>query len=475
MAHVTGTDRPESYQVADGHDIRLGGVLAKAGEGTIHTVVGRPDLAVKIFHPTLNGLSEKLEKVVAMVASPPSGATQVDGFAVLSWPTDVVRLGDRAVGYVMPRIDTENSVEIHALSNPSNRSNPLANSPQWPVHATWSHLLTVAANLCVAVDVVHHVDAVVGDFQERNILVTDTSRVALVDCDSMQFTDKDGRVFTCAVGRPEFSPPELLGHDLATTVRRKDSDLFALAIHIYLLLMAGNHPFLRGNWQGQGEQPGVMELAKTGDWAGGRNSRLQTHRLAPPVTYLPSTVVRLFARAFTVGSTRPSARPTAAEWHAALLDITVRNCPGGAHQVPVDTAVCPWCTIDDERVRQRKSSPLRQQTVHQIVAPPPGQPQHLSAPKSLPPKKVQPGPRSSATSTTVPRVPAPTARSTKKSRPPFKSTTAPKTKKGQQQSGDLSEELGRALYRLFLIIGIPIAISLVIMVVWIVAYAIHRL
>ena len=79
------------------------------------------------------------------------------------------------------------------------RPRPLPSAPQWPADVTWGHLLTVAANLCLAVEVVHRVDAVIGDFQERNILVSDSCRVTLVDCDSMQFTDAAGRVFLCGV------------------------------------------------------------------------------------------------------------------------------------------------------------------------------------------------------------------------------------------------------------------------------------
>ena len=466
MAIAAGNGSPATYEVADGPAITLGAVLAKAGEGTIHAIDGMPDSVAKIFHPTLNGLNVKLEKVAAMVISPPSGATQDDGFTVLTWPTEIVRQNHRPVGYVMPRIDTANAVEIHALSNPSNRANPLANSPQWPAHATWSHLVTVAANHCVAVDGVHHVDAVVGDFQERNILVADTCRVTLVDCDSMQFANSSGRVFNCAVARPEFSAPELLGRDLATRVRSKESDLFALAIHIYLLLMAGNHPFLRGNWLGSGEQPGAMELAKNGDWTGGRNSRLQTHPLAPSITFLPNIIQNLFARAFTRGATNPGARPTAAEWHAALLDIKVGDCSRGSHQIPVGTTTCPWCRIDDERARRRKPAPVQRQTVHQIVTPLTAKPPTVTAPasKAVSSKPTQP--------TVAHKVPD--SSSTTKSRPPFKSTTTHKPeKKPAPMPG--SEEFGQGVYRLFLIFAIPTAIFIVVMVIWILVYVIQQL
>ena len=154
-----------------------------------------------------------------MVDTPPSGAVQSDGFAVLTWPLHMLVGPTGPVGYVMHRIDTSNAVEIHTVSNPTNRAKPLPNAPQWTPHVTWLHLVNVAANLCLAVEVVHRVDAVIGDFQERNILVNDTTRVTLVDCDSMQFTDTAGRQFLCGVGRPEFTAPELAGLNLATAAR----------------------------------------------------------------------------------------------------------------------------------------------------------------------------------------------------------------------------------------------------------------
>lgn len=389
-----------------------------------------------------------------MAAAVPAGATQDDGFTVLTWPTDIVRHGGHPVGYLMPCIDTANAVEIHALSNPSNRANPLPNRPQWPAHASWRHLATVAANLCLAVDVVHRLDAVVGDFQERNILVADTCQVTLVDCDSMQYTDPTGRVFRCAVGRSEFTAPELLGHDLATQIRGKDSDLFSLAVHIYLLLMAGNHPFLRGTWHGEGEQPGAMELARTGDWAGGTNSRLRTHPLAPPVTFLPNPIQQLFARAFTLGATAPAARPGAHEWRAALLGMKIATCSRGSHELPAETSVCPWCAVDDERTRRRTSTPTPRQTVNKIVAQP------ATATKTQSHK--------AATATAIPNTrptgitSQPAASATpyaKKGKPPFKSTDYRKPTQKQAQPST-SDAIGQSLYRLFLVIFIPSGIIL---------------
>ncbi|HRD11795.1 MAG TPA: hypothetical protein PLI79_08030 [Mycobacterium sp.] len=313
-----------------------------------------------------------------MVDTPPSGAVQSDGFAVLTWPLHMLVGPTGPVGYVMHRIDTSNAVEIHTVSNPTNRAKPLPNAPQWTPHVTWLHLVNVAANLCLAVEVVHRVDAVIGDFQERNILVNDTTRVTLVDCDSMQFTDTAGRQFLCGVGRPEFTAPELAGLNLATAARDKPSDLFALAVHIHLLLMAGNHPFLRGTWTGPGEQPDAMSLAKSGWWAGGPGSPLHTHPLAPPPEFLPDNIQRLFYRAFTAGAHDPASRPTAHEWRTALQGLQIRTCPRG-HQLPVETEQCPWCHIEDERSTRKTQTTYTtkarpNQTVYPVSAPTPAKP-----------------------------------------------------------------------------------------------------
>ncbi len=355
-------------RLGDGVSVDLGPVLARAGEGTIYEVAGRADWVAKVFHAELKDLHVKRAKVAAMTAAPPAGAVQSDGFVVLTWPLHVI--DDDQIGYIMPRVDTSNAVEIHTISNPSNRMNPLPSAPQWTKHATWQHLVNVAANLCLAVDTVHRVDAVIGDFQERNILVNDTTRVTLVDCDSMQFTGANGHQFLCGVGRPEFTAPELAGVDLSVTARDKPSDLFALAVHIHQLLMAGNHPFLRGDWTGPGEQPDALTLAASGHWAGGPDSLLHRNPLAPPIDFLPADLQRLFTRAFTDGAKDPTARPTAAEWREALITVDVSTCPR-RHQIPASTQHCPWCAIDDERAtrRRRATATAPDQTIFRANAP----------------------------------------------------------------------------------------------------------
>jgi eukaryotic-like serine/threonine-protein kinase len=434
-------------------ELSLGSVLARAGEGTIREIVGRRDAVAKIFHPELKDLPEKRDKVAAMVTSWPPRATQSDGFVVLTWPTFLIDDPGGAVGYTMPRIDTATAVEIHMVSNPSNRAEPASTAPQWPRHITWQHLVTVASNLCLAVQTVHQTRAVIGDFQERNILVSDTARVSLVDCDSMQFSDPAGRQYLCGVGRPEFSAPELAGTDLRTTPREKATDLFALAVHIHLLMMGGNHPFLRGNWTGSGDQPAAMTLAKQGQWAGGSGSALHSHPLAPSPDFLPADIRALFVRAFTTGARDPAARPSAAEWRRALLAVTVAKCPRG-HHIPIGADPCPWCLINEERARRRDDREAAEGLPAQQIS-------HIGPPPAPSRRTLTTIATSTSPTPFAPDKPSLTAGND--ANPTQKSRA-----KSTNKKVDPFEEFGQSLYRLFKFVAIPVGIIIVALVVWIV-------
>ncbi|MBF6355154.1 hypothetical protein IU449_11480 [Nocardia higoensis] len=340
------------FRLDDGRVVRLGKELASAGEGVVSEVIGHPEWVAKIYHAHLpeQGLAARDRKVRAMAAAKPPGAEQADGFVVLAWPEHaVVGPDNRVRGFVMRRIDTVETVEVHRLSNPADRADPNPKGPQWPKKVTWLHLVNIARNLCRAVDTAHTAGAVIGDFNERNILVADTTLVSLVDCDSFQFRS-GSTVHPCGVARPEFLAPELASVDLARHIRDKSSDLFVLAIHIYLLLMAGNHPFSRGDWTGRGEKPDALALAVGGHWAGGARSKLKCHPAAPEVGMLPVPVRDLFERALGAGARQPARRPSAAEWERALAAITSSRCARDTtHYYPDRSRDCPWCALAERQ------------------------------------------------------------------------------------------------------------------------------
>ncbi len=328
-------------------ELAIGPPLSRGGQGTIHVVRGVPERVLKRFHESeLARVSDLEERLRAMVAHRPEGWRETSGHTMLAWPSDVVLDGDRFVGHVMPRLRLADVVELHVLANPSDRRDPGGSTPAWVRSFTWRHLVRTGANLALATDVLHRSGYVVGDFNERNILVRSDTRVTLVDCDSMQVPNPvSGVPFLCGVGRAEFTAPELLDVDIRTTPRRASSDLFALAVHVFQLVMEGVHPF-DGVWHGDGEKPRHHELAREGMFTYAGDPLLSPRPAAMPFELLPGEIRELFTRAFVLGARDPDARPTGREWHDALgrCAADLRTCAVvGRHVHPPHLPTCPWC------------------------------------------------------------------------------------------------------------------------------------
>lgn len=331
-----------------GGDLRPGARLGRGGQGEVFEVVGRPELVFKRIHDTALSQEPTLEaRLRAMVGAPPPTARESgSGHVLLAWPSDLVREGGSFVGYVMPRIDLAKTAELHAVTNSSDRANPSRRTPGWVRGFTWRYLLQSASNLAVATQAVHDGGYVIGDFNERNVLVWPEARVTLIDCDSMQV--RHGSTdFLCRVGRPEFTAPELLGEDLSRTVRRPSSDLFALAVHVYQLLMDGAHPF-DGRWSGPGDKPKRQMLAQRGIFANAAHTHLAPQPSAISFQTLPKELQALFRRAFIDGASDPERRPAGTEWTKALerTSASLAICPrDSSHLYPAHNSSCPWCVL----------------------------------------------------------------------------------------------------------------------------------
>ncbi len=341
-----------SLRTASGGLVTVGKLLKAGGEGEVHAVIAPRGMVLKKYKPEILQKAPVTEtKVRAMTMNPPAEwRERASGHVTLAWPSQVVMENGRFTGFLMPAVDTATSVELHRIANPTDRRNATGRTV-WMRGFTWQYLVRVAANLAQATHVLHTSGSVIGDFNERNVLVTSQALVTLIDCDSMQFTPPGGRAYVCRVGRPEFTPPELLGTNWNMTVREPSSDLFALAIHVYQLLMEGEHPF-RGAWSGPGEKPPVYDLAKTGTWAHQRRGQLTPRRSAIDVGLLPGPIREMFRQAFEDGATRPARRPTALDWQRALnaLAGTLRQCAANReHFYPPHHRACPWCEHERRR------------------------------------------------------------------------------------------------------------------------------
>jgi len=341
-----------------GGRVVLGSELAKGGEGKVFEVAGQPGVVAKVFHSPSSAVEQRLR---AMLAIRPEGMRESGtGLVVLAWPEDLLMVDGSVVGFLMPKIDTSDAAEIHQITNPSARFDP-RDPPVWTGGFTWRYLLSSAKNLANAVRVCHDAEIVIGDFNERNILVESTSRVTLVDCDSMQVRDPDsGDAFMCRVARAEFLAPELHGVDLDRRVRQPLSDLFGLAVHIHMLLLEGTHPF-RGIWNGSGEPPLSDQNAYRGDWNYRSGGDLKPPRRAPDISVIPDELVALFERAFVDGARSPRSRPSALEWRDALVEVesALTTCDlNGQHVYRSGLGECPWC--DRNSTLTAAAAPIKQ-------------------------------------------------------------------------------------------------------------------
>ena len=232
--------------------------LGSGGEGAVYRVVGNPRQVAKIWH---NPTPRAAEKIGVMVRYPP--VTQAPAPAPtggglfgsrrntaptvapspFAWPQQLLYDGsNQAVGFLMPAVDMDRFRESQAFFNPAARRRT-----EQDLNTTFndSHLLGMARNLAEAVRQIHQAGHVIGDVNEKNILINARSEVIIVDIDAIQINDPDnGRLYRCMVGREDYTPPRLQGVNFGDRDREPNDDLFGLAILIFKLIMGGYHPYM---------------------------------------------------------------------------------------------------------------------------------------------------------------------------------------------------------------------------------------
>lgn len=287
-----------------GTEVSLLPAIKQGGEGSIHPISGEPDLVAKVFSRPSR---ERAEKLLAMLDNPPVIAGNAP--VTLAWPLDrlLTRAGE-CVGYVMPHV--KDKEPLFNIYHPGAR----------PRTADYPFLLRTAKHIAVAVSAFHRHGYVVGDINEFNILIGPDASVAVVDTDSIQVRTTR-KLLRCQVGKPEFTPPELLraGTSFDQVDRHPHHDSFGLAVLIFLLLMDGNHPFA-ARYVGTGGRQTQTERIAQGQWpySAQRNGVYRPRRQAPPLECLSPDVRRLMRDCFEAGHNNPTSRPTADHWCRAL-------------------------------------------------------------------------------------------------------------------------------------------------------------
>ncbi len=316
-----------------GQPISLVQILANSGEADIWRTDCPGQLAKIYYSPKL----ERIQKLEAMIAHPPQDPNAYINHISFAWPTSLLEDSDGVpVGFLMPEV--KQAVELLEVYSPLRRQKVM---PEF----NWLYLHATAMNIASLVWAIQLAGYVLGDLKPQNILVNNGALPSIIDTDSFQVRHpKTGMLYRCPVGSEGFTPPELLGQDLATVEQTEIHDRFRLAVLIYLLL-CGDHPF-KGRWIGPGDSPDPNELLQNGWWPYAPNSPIQPSALTTPLSILHPDIQTCFLRCFNTGHLTPAARPTASEWVKVLQSsiAELKRCRKVKnHYFSKTSGKCYWC------------------------------------------------------------------------------------------------------------------------------------
>lgn len=312
----------------NGAGIRLGRRIGRTGgEGNVYCIDGAAGFVAKIYHRPTDVKPAKL-KYLADVVTP-------ELMRCSAWPSSIL-LDDRKQprGFVMRAVAGK---EVHHVFGMRDR---VVDFPG----KNWDFLVNTARNCAAAFDEVHSIGAIIGDVNEGNVLVQPNGNIALIDCDSYQISN-GASTWTCDVGVPLWTPPELQGQNYRGLVRTANHDLFGLAVLIFKLLFMGRHPFA-GVPLGQNEHL-LEDAIRQRLYAFSRIAHSYGVRPPPysfPVSSLPDPYATLFEKAFRLNVPRPTAK----NWVHALDEIRqliVKCTRDASHKFPKFLNQCPWCEI----------------------------------------------------------------------------------------------------------------------------------
>ena len=322
--------------------------IGKGGEATIYAVKEDAGLVAKLYKPSPNDPAqsfahrreEKVEKLRVMLANVPVDPTANLNHRSYAWPQALITgpSDSLVLGFVMPRIGGNMKV-LFDFYNPSRRREtcPLFD---------YRYLLRTARNIAGIMNALHSKGYVIGDVNQKNILVSDSAMVSIIDTDSFQVRDpKTSRIYPCPVDTPGFGAPERAGKS-EKQPRTTEQDLFKLGLLLFHLLMEGVHPF-NCRYDGPGEPPPIDQAVSSGHYPYRQGSVFKPMSTAPSFAMLDPTLQALFNRCFHEGHGNPALRPMAKEWQDALriASKSLIQCKvNGQHYFGSHLVTrCPWC------------------------------------------------------------------------------------------------------------------------------------
>ena len=324
--------------------------VLEGGEGGIFTIPELPHLCAKIYNER-RLTRKRIDKLEVMCGKPPRNSSRESENPSIAWPIDLLcRLDNNQIdGFLMPCVN--NAYDLLECFNPSARSRYFPNFTHFSLHRA-------AYNLVISIEAIHCQGYVIGDVNEKNILIDKTAVVTLVDTDSFQIRDDSGTLYSSPVGKPDYQPPEIHLNQVQNLA--PEQDYFGMAVLIFKLLMEGQHPFTI-MYLGSDDCPSVGKCIRDNLFPYKLNKpNIYKHGpLVPPFGLLHPKIQDLFIRCFEEGHKKPDARPNTTEWRQILNEVEkdIQNrCPNNnsRHWYHSGLTTCPWCERD--QLLQRGSS-----------------------------------------------------------------------------------------------------------------------
>ena len=320
--------------------------IASGGEGAVYKIEGDSHHVAKVYHASkLQASPELSEKLEYMVNNPPDPSV----LDQIAWPIDILRdSSGHFCGFVMPKLDASEELK-----------NIYPYPPKAGTRITTDQKLVIAINICIVISAIHKVGYVFGDFNPNNIGVNLTNgHVGFFDTDSYHFTDiRTGDTYRCEVACDGYVAPELINHihhekqDFAHAslpTFTKETDNFALAIHIFKLLMNGYTPFngIKESESVSQASPGLGNAAIERDNYCFKKGNKPQSFATPTLDSLPNEIQILLGRTFLGGVSNPTSRATPDEWQSALVSMRnnlVQCTDDPDHMYFKGNKNCPYC------------------------------------------------------------------------------------------------------------------------------------
>lgn len=213
-------------------DLTPSNIRASGGEGTVYDVPGKPNVLVKIYKSEKladqNKRKELTERISAMVKK-----TDLCNLPWLAWPCmGVFDANRQLIGFGMRKISGESFYTLETREKLRQRNWDRAD------------LAAVTLDFVGKLELLAQHGVLVNDFNPSNFLFNDQHEVLLIDCDSFQVTDPQGKILPTRTFFPSHVAPELLA-DKSQLARPRDIHHleFGVALTVFNILMNGLHPY----------------------------------------------------------------------------------------------------------------------------------------------------------------------------------------------------------------------------------------